>query len=371
MSKNSRVRILSIVPRSINGKGGVETFSCQLRDRIEQHWSEKVEIYFAPTRGTESSLVWPVLFIFRLFKIFSLIGLGRYDVVHLNVSWGISNYRKLLISLIAKLFRVPVVSHSHAGGLERALKGNFKWLRAYRLVLSWAALNIVLGEQWRVELPRRFSIPEDKFHVIRNGVSDYNPAGKISGDNFSGEKLDILFAGEVGPRKGIDKLINALSILKSIGQKFSCTIAGNGLVDEYQRLARDLDLTNEVQFLGWQPGEGIRRLMQQNSIFCLPSAYENFPMSLVEAACAGCAIITCPAGVLGEIFLDGRNALVVEASISSLVAACEQLLRTPRLASELGTAARETYLTYLTPEATLDELVQCLIDTANRKTRLC
>ena len=365
MAQKKIKKVLSIVPRGLSGYGGIETFCLELDSRVVKNCTHYIQIKFCETRGKESILVWPILFLPKLFKIIYLLFFGKIDVVHLNVSWGVSNYRKIFIVLFARLARVPIITHSHAGGLDRVIIENFIWLKIFGLILKLSSKVVVLGNMWIDLLNKRFIIPKEKIKVIRNGVFDANPLGQISANGVIKNIPQICFIGMVGPHKGADILISALRYLNMRGVNFHCIFAGNGDLAHYKRLTEDAGLTGLVEFLGWVDKSEVYDILQSSSIFVLPSQYENLPMSVIEAMSFGCAVVTTSAGVISEFITDHLNGLIVEPNAESVSKAIQLLLDEPSLCFSLGRNARDTYLDKFVPEKTLDELIKLFIETAS------
>lgn len=360
--KKRTLNILSIVPRGLDGKGGIETFSNQLKFRVDEKWLNSVEIKFLCTRGTEGIFFWPILFIPRLLNIIFYLFFKKIDVIHLNVSWGVSNYRKVLIALIANIAKVPIIAHSHAGGLDKVIHKNFFWLKCFGFILKKSSKVVVLGNIWVDVLSKRFNIPKNKFSVIRNGIYDNNPQGIISANNIFDNKISICFIGMLGHLKGTAVLLEALRQLKADNVNFNCIFAGNGDINKFRKLSKNYGIQEQVEFLGWVESTQINNILKNSNIFVLPSGYENLPMSIIEAMSYGCAIVTTTVGVIPEILKNDTNAKLVNQSPQEIYEAVRILSQNSDLRNKLGLNARIFYTKNLKPEKTLDKLIELLIN---------
>lgn len=101
----------------------------------------------------------------------------------------------------------------------------------------------------------------------------------------------ILFLGRLDPKKGLEILFHALSMLS-----FPCrlTVAGAG-TPEYEavlrRLAEALGISNRVEWTGWVEGPVKYRLLACADVFVLPSHNENFANAALEALAMGTPVV--------------------------------------------------------------------------------
>ena len=98
-------------------------------------------------------------------------------------------------------------------------------------------------------------------------------------------------------------------------------VAGDG--PERQALERQsatLGLDGRVRFLGSVPRETVLRLFRAADASVLPSAWENFPHTVVEALAVGCPVIATAVGGVPEVVRDGENGLLVPPNDSAALA---------------------------------------------------
>jgi glycosyltransferase involved in cell wall biosynthesis len=63
-----------------------------------------------------------------------------------------------------------------------------------------------------------------------------------------------------------------------------------------------------VQFLGRR--SDISNLLREAAIFALPTHWEGFPLSILEAMRAGLPVVTSDVGGIREAVIDGKNGFV-------------------------------------------------------------
>jgi glycosyltransferase involved in cell wall biosynthesis len=93
-----------------------------------------------------------------------------------------------------------------------------------------------------------------------------------------------------------------------------------------------------AHFHGWLSRKTLDPLFERSRIFVLATASDNFPVSLLEAMAARCAVITTRAGGCPEVV--GDTGLVVEpGDVQGLREALNRLMRDSAYAESLGERA--------------------------------
>jgi L-malate glycosyltransferase len=86
-------------------------------------------------------------------------------------------------------------------------------------------------------------------------------------------------------------------------------------------------------------------------IYAIPSLNDGCPNALLEAMCAGCAIVGSNVDAIGEILEHHVNGLVINpGSTADIANAIRHLADKPALRKTLGEAARQTVVEKLAPE---------------------
>ncbi len=131
----------------------------------------------------------------------------------------------------------------------------------------------------------------------------------------------LVFAGRLGPQKAVGVLLDALVHASGV----SLVIAGDGPErSALERRALELGLDARVRFLGSVPRETVLRLFRAADASVLPSAWENFPHTVVEALAVGCPVIATAVGGVPEVVRDGENGLLVPPGDAAALADCDR-----------------------------------------------
>jgi len=147
----------------------------------------------------------------------------------------------------------------------------------------------------------------------------------------------LVFAGRLGPQKAVGILLAALADVDGV----SLVVAGDGPERAaLERRAAELGLDGRVRFLGSVPRETVLRLFRAADASVLPSAWENFPHTVVEALAVGCPVIATSVGGVPEVVRDGENGLLVAPNdAAALGEAIERFFTDASLRERLAAAA--------------------------------
>lgn len=148
-------------------------------------------------------------------------------------------------------------------------------------------------------------IPAGKIAVIPNGVRP--PGAPSPSPPAETAERQILFIGRLAWQKGLDWLLSFADewLGAPEAQGWSFAIAGDGpqkkkLEKAVSRLAPET--AKRIVFLGWRPDAAA--LLSRAGLFLFPSRYEGMPNALLEAAAAGCAVLSSTCDGAEEILGD-------------------------------------------------------------------
>jgi glycosyltransferase involved in cell wall biosynthesis len=292
--------------------------------------------------------------------------LGRISVLHLHMAEYGSVLRKGILGYIGKTLNIPVVIHMHGAKFgqmwDAASPGRRKAILG---VLRRADAIVVLGQFWKQYLINDLGLPPEKVHVVANGVPDPGVAPKPLKQNA---KVSILFAGQVGQRKGVGDLLQALAKPAVRALDWELVIAGSGEIEAHTKLAQELGIGDRVRFLGWVDLQKVSELMRLADIFVLPSYLEGLPMAILEAMANGLPVVTTPVGAIPDMITDGETGLLAPAgNVDALSGAFLRLLASPELRVKIGAAARQRYLRNFTVSAMCDGLETVFSDVSAKR----
>ena len=150
--------------------------------------------------------------------------------------------------------------------------------------------------------------PLAKIVAIPNAVSDKLFQIKSKEMNF------ILFLGRIDLyMKGLDILLNSIPLVKNRGVVLK--IAGRGKnrdMRKVKKLIHDLQLEERVKFLG-RVGEKEKRELLRTCLFLvMPSRFEGWGISAIEANAVGKPVLGTDIKGLSEAVNNGKTSLLIE-----------------------------------------------------------
>lgn len=276
-----------------------------------------------------------IALLIALLKFGRLLATRPIGLVHCHAAMRGSFWRKNLFAIIARRLGHPVILHLHGSEMRSFYASQPPILkRVIRHLLERASRVIVLSESWR-EFVSSIA-PNAQIVVVPNYVRV--PALPSPGVR---REQQVAFLGLVGDRKGVFDLIPAFASLANRHPAARLTIAGNGEVERAARAVSALGIGGQITLPGWTDGAARARLLEESSIYVLPSYNEGLPMSVLEAMAAGLATVTSRAGGLPELIRDGVDGLLIDAGDQQgISAALDRLLTDSALRERLMRAGR-------------------------------
>jgi len=227
--------------------------------------------------------------------------IGSFNLVHLNVIYPAG----LFALYLNKKYNLPYILTEHWTAFQKQKKEPFSFIEKYFIKkISRQAKIICPVSNHLKETMQQFGI-KNKFQVIPNavntGIFNYNPIKKVN------KKCRILHISNLkNEHKNITGILNTIKKLSEKRSDFIITIAGDGNIEKYKKMAISLGIPDEIiQFEGRKTLEEIAETINKNDLFLLFSNYETFSVVIAEAQVCGLPIISSKCGGLtNEIALE-------------------------------------------------------------------
>jgi glycosyltransferase involved in cell wall biosynthesis len=183
--------------------------------------------------------------------------------------------------------------------------------------------------------------PPDRVHLIRGvGVNPaaYRPA------HVDSETPLVILAARLLREKGIPEFVAAARSIRARGVKARFALVGApDPANPSSVTPAEIDAwvaEGVVEYWGWQ--EDMSAVFEQAQIVCLPTYYgEGIPRSLLEAAAAGCAIVTTDNPGCKELVEPGVTGWMVPMrQVTALAEALHEAIERPDLRAQFAAAAR-------------------------------
>lgn len=179
---------------------------------------------------------------------------------------------------------------------------------------EWAlADRIIGGSDFVADGLGRCGVPADRVRIVPYGVDESRFRPKpANATRAPGSRLRVLFVGEVGLRKGVPYLLEALALLG--WSRVEARFAGH-LALKPERLRH---FANVATFLGPVPRLQMPELFRWADVFVLPSIVEGSATAVYEALLSGLPAVVTPN--VGSIVRDGIDGRVVPVRSSEALA---------------------------------------------------
>jgi glycosyltransferase involved in cell wall biosynthesis len=232
--------------------------------------------------------------IFHAQDIFTANILGRFNANYNKPLFftphGMFTFKRLKFNLMEK------------GSIEETY---YKELE--RKAIEFASQLIILSDSFRDSLTD-LGAKQEKMTTVITGI---NYPEKYYKKNLEHqEKLIITCVARLGPRKGHNYLLNALSRIRQYTNNVEVLIVGDGEMREtLEKQVHSLDLPM-VNFLGSR--DDVPYILSKTDIFVLPTINDSLPIAIIEAMHSGTAIISTNCGGIPEIVKHGKTGIIVE-----------------------------------------------------------
>lgn len=159
---------------------------------------------------------------------------------------------------------------------------------------------------------------QKKIAVIPNGINEDEFDIKFSKEECRTKlKLPVdgkimLFVGGLNPHKGPDSLLKIMpDLLKEIPDAFLVFVGDGVLRKELENLSINLDIEENVMFVGFVEDELKPLYYKSSDIFCLPSIREPFGIVNLEAMASEIPIVAFSCGGVLDFVFNGKNGFLV------------------------------------------------------------
>jgi glycosyltransferase involved in cell wall biosynthesis len=229
----------------------------------------------------------------------------------------------------------------------------FAWLQRLHqrshtpFAVRHAARVIAVSAHGRQDVLEYFALPPARVVVTPLAVSRIFTASPDPEEARTAAALAlpsryVLYVGTIQPRKHVEWLVEAFAGLADRGDLQLLIV---GRVRPGYRPAFLSDPPPGVRYLGPVSDGALPTLYRRALVFCSPSSYEGFGLSLLEAMASGCVVVAGRNSAVPEVVGDS-GILLDEVSVGTLRAALARVLREEPTLLPLRWRARERAARY-------------------------
>ncbi|MDD5074180.1 MAG: glycosyltransferase family 1 protein, partial [Candidatus Shapirobacteria bacterium] len=242
-------------------------------------------------------------------------------------------------------------------------------------LISWTKYSIkqakkiiAVSQNTKNDLIKFYQLPEEKVAVIYNGFDRnrfHTNLAKSSSQKIE-EKYQIegdylVYLGTLQPRKNLESLIRALPEIISQHPKIKLVVIGKKgwLYSSIFSLVENLELEKNIVFTGFVPDEEVPFLIAGARVFILPSLYEGFGITVLEAMACGVPVVVSKVSSLPEVVGEAGLYIDNPKNYAQIAQQVNKILSSEKLAEELvkkGLAQTKQFSWEKCAKETLEEI---------------
>lgn len=265
----------------------------------------------------------------------------KIDVLECGESGAL--FLKDIAPLVIRLHGSEFAFRKHSGiPVDLSVRCN-DFLEAYS---SNRAVAITTPSQYQAnEIVKRRGWESGRVRVIPNPISsEVWQAAAEPVRNRDGERI-VFYSGRLAPVKGIEVLLETAKRVHRNDPHATFVLAGPWQMPEPPNaygLEQGRKSADGVLWLGAQNTSEVSEWYKRAMIFVMPSYFESFGISVVEAMAFGLPVVCTRAGAIPETVEDGVTGIIVEpGDAAALAESISRLLGDGARRAELGRAGQE------------------------------
>ncbi len=208
------------------------------------------------------------------------------------------------------------------------------------------AVNLVISPSPGMEKILRELEVESHIEIVPNGVelTRFFQAELLSRSDYGFVEDDILliYTGRLGPEKNLEFLLQAFAGVVQAVENARLLLVGDGpLKEDLKELARNLRITDSIQFAGLIPYNNMPGYLAMCDAFVTASVTEVHPLSVIEAMGAGLPVMGIHSPGVGDTVEDGVTGFLSTADLPAFTAKLTRLCLQTQLRQKMGRTARK------------------------------
>ena len=264
------------------------------------------------------------------FNAHRIISLHHLDSVNIHAGpGGVLCVRRLAVPVIVTCHHTYRQQVSHI----RSQFWKFIFIPFEKRTYQLADRIVAVSEATKNALVEQYGIPESKVTIIHNAVD----TSRFQHLDTPRKPYSLLYVGRIDKRKGIEFLIRSMPLVREQIPEVQLLIGGRGnYLQKMKTLVDRLHLERNVTFLGFVPDDQLNELYNGAQCVVVPSIFEGFGITVIEALAAGTRVVGTDVDGIREILQSGEyGRLVPYGNHRALANAIVAELKEPKRAGAL------------------------------------
>lgn len=305
----------------------------------------------------------------------------KYDLIHSHYWDG--GYGGVILQ---KMLDIPHVYTPHTLGKSKKLEMSIEEAPVQKLkpfyryhvrialeqkIMNKANAVLVICETSRIQILQHYMADFEKLHVIYPGIhtDTFNAHKNAYDKQIKFKKNSILTMCRIVPAKGLDRLLEALSLLKNKidfhwyvgGGQHRDYLSGEEKIaqEELNVQIHKHHMEDKITFLGQIDHDNMLPAYYRSAdLFVLASRYEPFGLTTLEAMACGTAPIVSNIAGSKEVIIDGLNGFTVNIHDRKKTAELIlRLLKDKKLVAKISENAAFTVKEHYTWDKLVDQFI--------------
>lgn len=275
-------------------------------------------------------------------------GIGGFDLAHAH-DWLAGNAMKYVMDGYGTKGLLTMHSTQYGRDGNVFFDGYAKEIRDAEAAACFHADQIIAVSSFLAEeIERIYKVPQDKVHVVPNGVDFHafdgfiNPAVVKEKYGIAAMTPLVFSAGRMTRQKGMDTLIEAVPMILRSYPETKFIISGSG--PERQPVidyANEIGVAHACIFLNSLSRPEYIDLLRVADVVAIPSRNEPFGIVILEAWAAGKPVVATTAGGPRDFVWNEVNGMLVDANPGGIAHGVGTLFSNHEWARELGANGRK------------------------------
>lgn len=205
-----------------------------------------------------------------------------FDIIHFNIM-NFSLFERIILA--KKYSKARLIVHSHSGNLNKV----YRKTRMLDKIGRFLTRNIEYEKIACGKEAGEWLFGKEQFIVLNNGIEienyEFNPKNRDEIRNEVGIKKDEFVIGLIArleEQKNHRFLMDLFYAYQKLNRNSKLMLVGEGsLESELRQKVKELEIEDKVLFLGRR--DDTEKIYSAMDIFVMPSWFEGFSISLVEA----------------------------------------------------------------------------------------
>ena len=320
---NSRIysgaeKVVCQIIKSFRDDAGMEMVYCSPESEIVRQMLSEQDVTYLPMETMSTK------------ELSRVIAEQKPDLIHAH------DMRASFFSALC-CGKIPLVSHIHNNAYDA--RGLSAKTVAY-LLAGFRAKHILWVSNSSYEGYAFHKLFAKKSSVLYNIIDTEQIFEKKAKDETAYD-YDMIYVGRLTFQKDPQRLMRLCARLKESKPDLKVAIVGTGeLEDEVKALCEELNIQDNVQFLGFQSNP--IKMIHDSKAMILTSRWEGTPMCALEAMALGTPVVSTPSDGMTDLLDDGVNGYLTDDD-AQMAEKLLKIMTDPAHRTYLGENARKKF----------------------------